>query len=386
MFRHFRTVTAAALLTLATYAAAAELAREHPDTYVVRRGDTLWDISAKFLSNPWLWPEIWQANPQIANPHLIYPGDVISLAYLDRVNGVAVKPGPRNAAPINALPLSEIEPFLKDLRVVDSFEELPYVAGIQNGRLRGSGQQNVYAIGLESAQPGQRYAVVRPTAIYAEPRPHTDLDIKGRPIPGEGSHWKTNQVPNERSEFLGYELERVSFGNVVTVGTGEQSTTLLLEDNGHEVRAGDRLVAVEAQVYDLQFVPHAPTSLPEDGKLRILAVAGALGYGGPRDVVAISGGSREGLDNGSVLSIWRTGDHVIDPLHRGSTSRIKESRSAGAGRNAMPDEYAAHVMIFRTFEKVSYGLIMEGSAPAGLGYFLRDPDTAMSKGTATASR
>jgi nucleoid-associated protein YgaU len=386
MFRHFRTVTAAALLTLATYAAAAELAREHPDTYIVRKGDTLWDISAKFLSKPWLWPEIWQANPQIANPHLIYPGDVISLAYLDRVNGVAVKPGPRNEAPINAVPLSEIEPFLKDLRVVDSFEELPYVAGIQNGRLRGAGQQNVYAIGLDAAQPGQRYAVVRPSAIYAEPKPKTDLDARGGHILGEGNLWKTNQVPNERSEFLGYELQRVSFGNVVTAGAGDQGTTLLLEDNGHEVRAGDRLIPVQAQAYDLQFVPHAPATLPEDGKLRILAVADALTYGGPHDVVAISGGSREGLDNGSVLSVWRAGDYVIDPLRRGSTSRIRDSRTPGPGRNAMPDEYAAHVMIFRTFEKVSYGLIMEGSAPAGVGYFLRNPDAAMPPGTATASR
>ena len=82
MFKPIRAVLAAALLTVATYAIAAELRGDHPDTYVVKRGDTLWDISARFLKRPWLWPEIWQANPQINNPHLIYPGDVISLAYL----------------------------------------------------------------------------------------------------------------------------------------------------------------------------------------------------------------------------------------------------------------------------------------------------------------
>ena len=79
MFKCFRTVFAVAVLTVGTYAAAAEMAGGHPDTYVVKRGDTLWDISARFLKKPWLWPEIWQANPQIQNPHLIYPGDVISL-------------------------------------------------------------------------------------------------------------------------------------------------------------------------------------------------------------------------------------------------------------------------------------------------------------------
>ena len=142
MFRKFRTVLAAAAFIVATYATAAEMAGPHPDTYVVKRGDTLWDISGKFLKKPWLWPEIWQANPQIQNPHLIYPGDVISLAYLDRV---AVQPGPREEAPLNAIPLSDIEPFLKDRRVVDSFEGLPHVAGLDEDRLRSSGGHNIYA-------------------------------------------------------------------------------------------------------------------------------------------------------------------------------------------------------------------------------------------------
>src|SRR5688572_20546473 len=135
MFKPIRAVFAAALLTVATYAIAAELRGDHPDTYVVKRGDTLWDISARFLKRPWLWPEIWQANPQIKNPHLIYPGDVISLAYLDRV-AAQVKPGPRQEAPISGIPLSDIEPFLKNLRVVDEFEHLPYVVGLEEDRLR----------------------------------------------------------------------------------------------------------------------------------------------------------------------------------------------------------------------------------------------------------
>ena len=105
MFNRFRTVLAVACLTVATYAAAVEYNGEHPDTYVVKKGDTLWDIAGRFLKRPWLWPEIWQANPQINNPHLIYPGDVISLAYLDRVT---VEPGPRTEAPITGLALSEI--------------------------------------------------------------------------------------------------------------------------------------------------------------------------------------------------------------------------------------------------------------------------------------
>ena len=129
-----KVIGAAALLTVGTFALAQEFRGDHPATYTVKRGDTLWDIAGRFLKEPWLWPEIWQANPQIANPHLIYPGDVISLSYLDRVTA-GVKPGPRNEAPINATPLSAIEAYLRDVRVVDSFRELPYVVGLEEDRL-----------------------------------------------------------------------------------------------------------------------------------------------------------------------------------------------------------------------------------------------------------
>src|SRR5688572_28760207 len=134
MFKRLRTVLAVACLTVATYAAAVEVNGEHPDTYVVKKGDTLWDIAGRFLKRPWLWPEVWQANPQIQNPHLIYPGDVISLAYLDRVTA---QPGPREEAPVTGVPLADIDPFLKNLRVVDEFEHLPYVVALEDDRMRG---------------------------------------------------------------------------------------------------------------------------------------------------------------------------------------------------------------------------------------------------------
>src|SRR3546814_9134528 len=159
-----RTGFAVALLMVAGYAMAQGVRGDHPDTYVVVRGDTLWDIAGKFLQHPWLWPEIWQANPQIANPHLIYPGDVISLAYLDRVT---VQQGPRDVAqPINAIPLSAIEPFLKDLAVVDAFEQLPSVVGLEADRLRGGTDQAGYVRGRPSAPPRQPYLAVRPTLRY----------------------------------------------------------------------------------------------------------------------------------------------------------------------------------------------------------------------------
>ena len=340
MFRKFRTVIAAAAFVVATYAAAAEMAGPHPDTYVVKRGDTLWDISGKFLKKPWLWPEIWQANPQIKNPHLIYPGDVISLAYLDRV---AIQPGPRQEAPIGAIPLADIEPFLKNLRVTDSFEQLPRVVGLEDDRLHAMAGQMVYALGLDGAQVGQRYAIVRPGLRYTQTRfvsdghygtYKEDLDFRGKRAGSQTIDWERSWNSaaldtGAQLELLGYELAQVA---VATVTRGmvpnSDTSTLVLEGNGYEVRRGDRLIPVEAQPYDLQFFPHVPKVPQPVGKLQIAAVADALTLGGPRDVVAISGGSREGIDNGTVFSIWREGSGVIDRHHDPEDSRPPKTVAA----------------------------------------------------------
>jgi hypothetical protein len=372
MFKSIRTVLTVAILTMGTYAAAAEMAESHPDTYVVKRGDTLWDISARFLKKPWLWPEIWQANPQIKNPHLIYPGDVISLAYLDRV---AVQPGPREEAPLNAIPLGDIEPFLKDRRVVDSFEELPHVAGLDEDRLRSSGGHNIYVRGLEGAQPGQRYAVVRPTARFTDNPRAQDLDFRGRTIRGEIDQWKEVIEQTGNGEFLGYELAKVNVATFTRgVVPGTEVSTLVVDIGGKEVRVGDRLIPVDAQPYDLHFFPHPPATQAAEGKLRVLAVADALTSGGSRDVIAISAGRLDGIDNGTVFSVWRNGSHTANRMAYPESSRVSESPKSGAGRVSLPDEYASHVMVFRTFDKVSYALVMEGVEATRVGYELKHPD------------
>ena len=369
MLTRLRTAFAVAMLTVATYALAVESAGSHPDTYVVQKGDTLWDIAGRFLKKPWLWPEIWQANPQVANPHLIYPGDVLSLAYLDRL---AVEPGPREEAPVGAVPLSDIEPFLKNLRVVDSFEHLPYVVAFEDNRLRGSAGHAAYVRNLASAEVGQRYAVVRPTVRFAQPRNTQDLLPTGRTTPGDGSLWKEYVPPTDRNEFLGYELAQVNVGTITAAPAGDiQVATLTLEDsNGKEVRPGDRLIPVEAQPYDLQFFPHAPAQMPAE--LRVLAVADAISSGGPRDVIALSAGARDGIDNGTVVSLWRNSTRVNDRVTGGATSRM-DDRFTGGGV-ALPEEYAAHAMVFRTFDKVSYALVMDGVKPVRIGYSARHPD------------
>ncbi len=374
-----RTGFAVALLMVAGYAAAQGLRGDHPDTYVVVRGDTLWDIAGKFLQHPWLWPEIWQANPQIRNPHLIYPGDVISLAYLDRVT---VQQGSREVAqPINAIPLSDIEPFLKDLRVVDQFEQLPYVVGLEGDRLRGSEGQVVYVRGVAAA-PGQRYLVVRPTVRYTRLErsgmccdllEKDDLDYRGKRDVDFGKYWSHVVFPDKGGEVLGYELMRVNIGTITRgeVG-GIEASTLLLDEAGREVRIGDRLIAVDAQPYDLQFFPHPPRQQLEYGRARVLAVTDAVAHGGPRDVVALSVGSQDGVDNGTVFSIWREGSNVVDRVEH--SEQFPEYAESFDGKVRLPDEYAGHVIVFRTYDKVSYGLVMESVKPTAIGYHLKHPD------------
>lgn len=377
-----RTVCAVSLLTVATFAAAQGVRGDHPDTYVVVRGDTLWDIAGRFLERPWLWPEIWQANPQIQNPHLIYPGDVISLAYLDRVAEARVAPGPRQeAAPINAIALSDIEAFLKDLRVVDGFEHLPHVVGLEEDRMRSVEGQVAYVRHL-SANPGDRFTVVRPTVRYhhvarsgmcCDLFQTDDLDFRGRRILDTQQFWTNVVFPDKGKEVLGYEMMRVGAGTVTRgeVG-GIQVSTLLLDDEGYEVRVGDRLVPVDAQPYDLQFFPHPPAQQTDYGRARVLAVADMLTSGGPRDVIAISVGAREGIDNGTVFSVWREGTNTVDRVEKGEYR--DEDTVFYENKVRLPDEFAGHAMVFRTYDKVAYALVMDSIKPTKVGYHLKHPD------------
>ncbi|MEG0184130.1 MAG: LysM peptidoglycan-binding domain-containing protein [Stenotrophomonas sp.] len=374
MFERTRTVVAVAMLTVATYATAVEMNGGHPDTYVVRKGDTLWDISARFLKKPWLWPEIWQANPQVKNPHLIYPGDVLSLAYLDRV---VAQPGPRQEAPITGIPLDQVEPFLKQLSVVDEVKSLPFVAGLEDNRLRATSGQTAYVRGLEGAAVGQRWSVVRPTVRFALPKPTEELTANGDVTPGSGNLWKDFFVPSKRNQTLGYELAQVNVGTVTKVASGNVDvTTIALQTQigGREVRVGDRLVPVEAKPYDLQFFPHVPAAQTEGLDIRVLAVTDMFLSGGPRDIVAISAGSADGIDNGTVVSLWRQGRHVANRMKFPGSSRMDDSLTDGAGRITLPDEYAAHAMVFRTYDKVSYALVMQGVKPVLVGYAAKHPD------------
>ena len=374
MLKRLLAVFTAMLLTLATYAYAAEMVQDHPSTYTVRKGDTLWDISARFLKKPWLWPEIWQANPQVKNPHLIYPGDVLSLVY---INGQPMlsSSGPHMGQGINTIPLAQIEPFLKKLSIVDDAKSLPYVIGLEDDRELASAGQLVYVRGMADAQPGMMVQVMRPMHRYTRDRDSihsSTLDFRGDKIhrdydPEDRAFHElwTDYTRGERNGYCGTELMQQSTGQVTHV-QGEIAT-VLLQGEERDVHVGDRIMPLDAQPYDLQFYPQPPSNpIPPDAL--VLATADGLYGSGPNFVVALSIGSSDGVKNGTTFSIWRPG--AIRP----DTVAHRNELQQRADKVAMPDEFVGHVMIFRTFDKVSYGLIMDGIKPALVGDKLKHPD------------
>lgn len=383
MIRKSLGLLAGMLVTVAVYAAGAQLRADHPDSYTVRRGDTLWDISARFLSKPWLWPEIWQANPQIQNPHLIYPGDVLNLSF---INGPHLKLEPsvhREGEAITAIPLSQLKTFLTDTRVIDSsqLKTTPYVMGFEEAQIAGSSGQNIYVRGLQ-AVPGERWAIVRPTHIFrgfkAGDAGRDDGDLFAHDLDSDVALTNTPWKEDDRTEW--WDAHKVShlarskdLGVEVTVlGTAEvlrsgDPATLLLLDSTVEIRAGDRLLPVDDHPYDPYFYPHPPKSLPADG--RVIALdPNTMDVTGPRSVVALSVGAKDGVDNGTTFAIWAPGEAVSDDVAHSAWHR-------DTGKSiSLPDEYVAHVMVFRTFDRVSYGLIMDGLKPVKLGYTLKMPE------------
>jgi hypothetical protein len=364
MIRKSIVLLAGLLVTVAVYAAGAQQRADHPDNYTVRRGDTLWDISARFLVKPWLWPEIWQANPQVRNPHLIYPGDVLNLSF---INGPTLRLQPsvhREGDAVPAIPLSELRTFLKDLRVMNSNEvsSAPYVVGLEENRLRGAVGQNLYVRGLQ-ATPGQRWAIVRPSHVFRGFEQDDPNDADSRIFAHEldsnaamvNAPWREDSRHDGqygRGQDMGVEVTVI--GTAETLRVGDPSTLLLL-DSTREIRTGDRVLPIDDTPYDPYYYPHPPKSIARDA--HVIGFADALDAVGSRQVVALSVGAKDGVDNGTTFSIYHPGENIHDDVASNSWRR-------GVGsRVTLPDEFVGHVMVFRTFDRVSYGLVMDSLRP-----------------------
>lgn len=377
-------IALAALLTGAVMAQDVSIRSDHPDEYVVVTGDTLWDISGRFLDKPWQWPAIWHANPQINNPHLIYPGDVISLVYIDGVpqlrirRGDTVKLSPTarvvDRKAINAVTFDSIAPFMRDIRVLSpsEFEGLPYVIANNEVRLNATYGDQTYARGL-NARVGEEYMVARLTSIYDEIGDPAEV----RRVNPQKNIEKVQNVWNNRESIhdptrpwnekpknpIGYELVEVS--RVRVAQAGEISVLDIILDRT-EVKPGDYILPISEMGYDKVFYPHAMDTTP-DG-LRVLATSGQKGGVGLYQIVAINAGTRQGLQAGHVFSAFRMNEEVPD------RTAYRYGSFASDATVRLPDVYNGLVMVFRTFEDISYGMVMKGKRAVLEFDMLRDPD------------
>jgi hypothetical protein len=358
---------------------------DHPDEYVVVRGDTLWDISGRFLDKPWQWPAIWHANPQINNPHLIYPGDVISLVYIDGVPQLRLRRGgPVKLSPgirvvdeaINGVPFDRIKPFIRDIRVLSpsEFEGLPYIVANNELRMTATVSDTTYARGL-NARAGEEYVVARLSSIYdsfgdpaeirrVNPPNHWDW-VRIQNVWDHNDHLFDPTRPWDRKPKnpIGYEMVEIS--RVRVTQAGDISVLDILQDRT-EVKPGDFILPVSDMGYDKVFYPNAMDRVPEG--LRVLATSGQKAGVGLYQIVAINAGSRQGLETGHVFSAFRQGLDVQDRsgYRWGSFSKEAEVR--------LPDVYDGLVMVFRTFDDISYGMVVSGKRVVGPFDTLRHPD------------
>lgn len=377
---------AAIMLTGVVLAQDVAVRSDHPGEYVVVKGDTLWDISGRFLDKPWQWPSIWHANPQIKNPHLIYPGDVVSLVYVDGVPQLRLRRGGADTVrlspsirvsereAVNAIPFKAIEPFVRDIRVVSpsEFEGLPYVVANEDEHLNATYGDETFGRGL-NAEAGEEFVVARLNSIYDN---FGDPPEIRRVMPKD--HWK--QVPNvwDRNQHtwntvdpwdrrpkdpIGYELVEVS--RVRVVRPGEISVLEVIRDRT-EVKPGDYILPVSDMGYESTFFPSAMENIP-DG-LRVLATSGQRSGVGPFQIVSISGGTNQGIKPGNVFSAFREGQIVRDKTGYRWGSFSKEAKVR------LPAEYDGVLMIFRSFADISYGMVLGGDRAVMEYDVLRHPD------------
>ncbi len=394
MFKKTIALLAGLAIALTAYAATTHLKPGHPDHYVVKKGDTLWDLSARFLVKPWYWPEIWQANPQVHNPHLIYPGDVLNLAY-DHGPVIRLEPSVHvGKTPIPTIPLADVKAFLENVRVVspDALEAAPYVLAFEENHLNGIPGQFVYARQTD-AKRGQQFAIVRPEHAFRQisgsdgVRVAHDVDSAPNLAPGT---WLREPFDNDplaqdapgappmqyrpwdedfrhdghyaQGKMLGIGVRVIGKAEVLQAG---DPATLLITSSKREIQEGDRLLPVNAHPYDPYFYPHAPKTIPSDA--RVIALHGTYVAAGKDDVVALSVGTADGINNGTTFGVYKPGMRVRDDvadhaLHTGLRQKVK-----------LPDEYVANVMVFQAFKHVSYALIMDGIRPVNVMDKLKMP-------------
>jgi hypothetical protein len=319
------------------------LNQDAPEVYLVREGDTLWGIASMFLESPWLWPEIWDINPQVDNPHLIFPGDEIYLVWVDGRPRLRVRRGDASRTvkltpqmriePLDrAIPVISLEaigPWLRGHRIVspEDLENAPYVvAGSQRHLLSGAGDRMYVRGSLPENEVG--FGIFRAGEIFVDPETREVLGMEARDI---GS---ARLREPQREDISQFEVTRTT----------------------EEVRNGDRLLPNEARKISASFQPRAPADTVSGV---MLAVDGGVTQIGTMDVVAINRGARDGIEEGYVLAIYQRGEVVRDEI---MNEKVQ-----------IPDVRAGLLMVFRIFEKMSYGIVLKSNRPLAVNDKVTEP-------------
>jgi LysM domain len=346
-----------ALAQASAQAATCEFRPNAPDQHLVVKGDTLWDISGKFLEHPWCWPDVWGLNrEEIRNPHWIYPAQII---YFDRANRrLSLKapgdsgggqPGTIRLSPqlrteglgrdaVRSIASNVIEPFLSQPLIVDADElaGAPRIAAAQEGHVYLGKDDKIYVRG--DLKGGSSFQVFRPGTPLKDPA---------------------------TGKLLGYEA--VYLGTVklqAEAKAGVDVHTFTVASSNQEMGIGDLLTPVPPTPLR-NYVPHAPDVNVD---ARVMSIYSGVSYAGQNQVVTVNRGSVDGLDVGSVLQLYHFGKTVADPGGR------KGFLGIGKAKLKLPDEQYGTLFVFRVFKNVSYGLIMQVTEPVEVGDVAKSPE------------
>ncbi len=331
-----------------------QLATNHPREYIVKKGDTLWDIASLFLKDPWFWPEIWQRNPQVQNPHLIYPGDILTLTYVNGIPRIQVARATENGdiirrestdaggrkvvklspkihrqtlnEAIPSIPADAVRQFLTRPRVVtqDEWAAAPYIVGSDDAHLILGANNKVYIRGKLDKERS-RYSVFREGGQLVDP----DTD-----------------------ELLGFEV--IYAGEVRIHKYATPSSGVLLKSS-REVLIGDRLLPTDKSAIEQQYFPRLPDDYID---AKIISLFDAISSIAKYQIAVINRGSNDNLEIGHLLATYQAGGYARDHfLDKTSRDRGDEDKL----EILLPDERSGLLMLFKVFDKVSYGLVLKST-------------------------
>ena len=362
MLKKFLLLTISLIFSTTLLAEVLTLKNNAPKSYVVKKGDTLWDISGVFLKEPWLWPKLWRINPQIANPHLIYPGDELHLVFDEQGNPMLVKGKPalkwspkvrtqlKAQAPVKTLPLDVIAPYIKyDIvlsgEVIDS---LPYVIGNDEGYKSGVDGFKLYING--DINIGQSYALYQKSEEIFDPITQESLGFYGRLLAtGKGLRSGNHQL--------------------------NEPATLYIEETKQEIRSGSFVLPVnEGQLLPSFFTMQAAITSKQAA---IIKTSSGVREFGKLEVVMINVGALDEINQGDVLSVKRNSPGVVEtgigPVYTSDASRWNRLANSENSDYNMPSETVGKLMVFKVHEKVSMALVLHSNKPLRLKDIITAP-------------